>query len=59
MTKPPEIEFGELERSLKGLCTLCRTKKKQCPQIYIKLTQFEDNDGRKKASLKILLAEVL
>ena len=21
--------------------------KTQCPQIYIKLTQFEDNDGRK------------
>ena len=30
----------------------------QCPQIYITLTQFEDNDGR-KLLLKILLAEVL
>ena len=29
----------------------------QCPQVYIKLTQFEDNDGR-KLPLKILLAEV-
>ena len=28
--------------------------KTQCPQIDIKLTQFEDNDG-----VKILLAEVL
>ena len=31
---------------LKGLCTFCRTKT-QCPQIYIKLSQFEDNDNRK------------
>ena len=32
--------------SLKGECTFCRTKT-QCPQIYTKLTQFEDNDSRK------------
>ena len=24
-----------------------KDKKTQCPQIYINLTQFEDNDGRK------------
>ena len=33
--------------ALKCLCTLCRTKKTQCSQIYIKLTQFEDHDSRK------------
>ena len=32
--------------TLKGLYTFCRQKTK-CPQIYTKLTQFEDNDSRK------------
>ena len=31
---------------LKGICTFS-LKKTQCPQIYIKLTQFEDNDNTK------------
>ena len=31
---------------LKGLGTFVG-QKTQCPQIYIKLTQIEDNDGRK------------
>ena len=36
-----------------SLTVLFLGQKTQCPQINIKLTQFEDNDGR-KASLKII-----
>ena len=33
--------------SLKGMGTSFRTQITQCPEIYIKLTQFEKNYGRK------------
>ena len=48
-TQNMEIEVQFTAKSaLKGLGTFCTTKT-QCPQMnmYIKLTQFEDNEGRK------------
>ena len=39
---PPEVNAV-----LKRVWVLFVGRKTQCPQIYIKLTQFEDNDNRK------------